>query len=132
VYGNGHEDVLSAVSLQVQAAWLRPNLLRLANAWLLQAQPDNAARVVNLIHGTYKWAEVQVAPRMHPRVLQLGLGGPSVAAAVAATGGGRPERVQVSYAVGAWMVAVGHVAFFQGMLVAPACTHSMRCPRRSL
>jgi hypothetical protein len=103
------------VALQVQAAWLGPNLLRLAHAWLLQAPPDNAIRVVSLLFCIYEWAEVQLAPRMHPCVLQLGVGGPAVAAAVAAGGSVPPEQLQVSGVCDAdtfccWALGQAHAA----------------------
>jgi hypothetical protein len=85
----------AAVALQVQAAWLRPNLLRLMHVWLLQATASDtmADFMVKLAR---RWVNVQLNPALHPAVVQQGLGDPAVAAAVAAADSTRCKEVQVS------------------------------------
>jgi hypothetical protein len=85
---NGDNDLSSAVSLQVQAAWLRPNLLRLTQAWLLQAQVPHASKAM-CVYVVWKWLYLQLAPAMHPLKTQLGTAGPAVAAAMAEVGNRR-------------------------------------------
>jgi hypothetical protein len=92
----GEEDLESAVSLQVQAAWLRPNLLRLQHAWQHHVQAEHVAMAVNMQNAAQAWALVQRAPSLHPAVVQLGPSRPAVAAAVMQLGSGRLAELQVS------------------------------------
>jgi hypothetical protein len=87
------------VALQVQAAWLRPNLLRLLHVWLGQAK-DADTTAAHLLEMANAWVTAQLAPAMHPAAVQRGLAGPAVAAAVAALGSARSKEVQVSYGWG--------------------------------
>jgi hypothetical protein len=78
----GADDLVSAAVLQVQAAWLRPNLLRLQHAWLhnvQQKQTDVPISMRDIVQG---WGLAQRAPSLHPAVVHLGVGRPAVAAAV--------------------------------------------------
>jgi hypothetical protein len=98
--GSAEAELLSAVALQVQAAWLRPNLLHLMHAWLLQAG-EGEVTAVHVLRLSYDLVNTQLAPAMHPAVVQLGLGGPAMEAAVAAVGSKRLQEVQVSSGCGA-------------------------------
>jgi hypothetical protein len=95
VMSAGDEDMHSALSLQVQAAWLRPNLLRLQHAWLHHIQAEQVSTAINMQNVPSTWAQVQRAPSLHPAVVQLGESGPAVAAAVSQLGSRRLEELQV-------------------------------------
>jgi hypothetical protein len=93
------DDLASAVALQVQAAWARPNLLGLMHAWLLQATAADMMAPF-MLKMACRWVDVQLAPAWHPVAVQLGLQGPAVAAAVAALGSICCKEVQVSACTG--------------------------------
>jgi hypothetical protein len=88
-------DVVSALSLQVQAAWLRPNLVTLLDAWLHRIQAKQVDIAANMRDNTRAWAEVLTAPNLHPALAQLGYSGPAAAAAAAQLGSVRPVTLQV-------------------------------------
>jgi hypothetical protein len=93
----GADDLQSATILQVQAAWLRPNLLRLQHAWLLNVpdyQTDLASSMVDAAQG---WALAHRAPSLHPAVVELGVGRPAVAATVKQLGSRQLEELQVRH-----------------------------------
>jgi hypothetical protein len=93
---DGEVDIPSAVALQVQAAWLRPNLLRLLHTWLLQADEGQADEASRLLLFAWDLLFVQLAPTTHPLRMQLGAtGGPALSAAMAAVGDRGVANMQV-------------------------------------
>jgi hypothetical protein len=91
----GADDLQAAALLQIQAAWLRPNLVRLQHAWLHRIQEDQISLAVSMEDIAQGWALVQRAPSLHPAVVQLGAGGPPVAAALKQLGSRQLEELQV-------------------------------------
>jgi hypothetical protein len=88
------DELSQAVALQVQAAWLWPNLLQLAHTWLLHAK-DHTSRGVELVTTGCDWVATQLAVHLHPAVMQSGMGNKIMAPAVAAVGSNRPAGLQV-------------------------------------
>jgi hypothetical protein len=75
----GH--LLLETVLQSRAAWLGPNMVRLARAWLHQV-PDGTP-ALTIIAMARHWVAMQLDFRVHPLVVQLGLSSRTETAAVA-------------------------------------------------
>jgi hypothetical protein len=87
-------DLPRAVALQVQAAWLRPNLLRLAHTWMLHgAEACSSGRALHTVGG--EWVVVQLSLHMHPAMLLAGVCTRPVATAMLALDSSRPAGLQV-------------------------------------
>jgi hypothetical protein len=83
------------VALQVQAAWLGPNLLRLMHVWLLHAKQSDVSGV-HLLRFAYDLVNTQLSPAMHPAVVQRVFCNPGLAAVAAGVGRTCTKELQVS------------------------------------
>jgi hypothetical protein len=95
------DGIVSAVALQVYAAWLHPNLQRphlqrLAHALLVTVMEGDAT-YIEISPTVCNWVLTLLSVHLHPAVLDLGVGtSPALAAAMAAVGSQRPQGLQVS------------------------------------
>jgi hypothetical protein len=84
-----------ALTQVVKSAWLHPNLLRLASAWLRGPPSGSMIDALRLQTAVFTWVTWHKAVYLHPCSLQLGLGHPAAAAAVAEAAGRNLPQLEV-------------------------------------